>query len=204
MTLMRSSWKIQISYRAQKNLSGSGLTVRIPMLQLLQRVGFCWTSQWWRNRTKWNPNKDTEGCSDSELVPYPLLHQQVSVLQLLPLGSTVGRKLRQLRNKHPGLSSDQPKHGPSEVRGQNLSSQGLHAGLQVSEQVEALVEEGELSVHEGEHLNAERNLINIKYRATFVPLLLQSKENGLEIEIWRKKINPEIKFWKLKKKMIWE
>lgn len=40
----------------------------------------------------------------------------------------------------------------SEVKGQNLSSHGLHAGLQVSEQVEALVKEGELGVDEGEHL----------------------------------------------------
>lgn len=41
------------------------------------------------------------------------------------------------------------------VRGHNLGSQGLHAGLQVPEQVEALVEEGELSVDVGEHLGGE-------------------------------------------------
>lgn len=44
-----------------------------------------------------------------------------------------------------------------ELRGLDLCCHGLHGGLQVSEQVKALVEEGELSVDIGEHLLTHRN-----------------------------------------------
>lgn len=83
----------------------------------------------------------------------------------------------------------------SEVKGQNLSSHGLHAGLQVSEQVEALVKEGELGVDEGEHLRNQvvnaahknnktkffiQNAAEMTHRVQDVDVLLGFK--GVELE----------------------
>lgn len=94
------------------------------------------------------------------MLSYPLLDQQVLVLQVFALSSGVRGERGELRTEEQDSSgsTQSEKDQQNGLGGQDLRCHGSHGGLQVPQQVEALVEEGELSVDEGEHLPTENKM----------------------------------------------